>query len=467
MRESLEKRIGKFDIFALALGAIIGWGSFILPGDLFLSKIGFKNASIGLFLGALLMVIIEKNYGFMLSKCAVSGGEYAFTYKVFGRVHALICAWFLGLAYIAIVPLNATALSLIAKVIFPGLLERGFLYTIAGYDVYIAEVLVASFALLFFAYINIKGIEMASLFQKIMTLGLIGIVVSITAFLFMTQDIESTKLMSHFTSHNIEFGKIMKIFTIAPFIYIGFDCIPQAAEEFNFPAKQASKLAILSIVFGFGIYMMLNIITAFGYTQSELLSGNIGWAAGNSAQMMLGKAGLYLLAIALLMAIVAGINGFYMAASRVLFALGRAKALSPWFVETDDKSKMPKNAIKFIMGMSLLAPWFGRGVLLWIVDMSSIGAVIGYFYTSFAAYKLAKIDNKLSIKITGAIGTFAGLMFVALLLWPGLETTLSKPSYIALGIWSLLGVVFYIKQGEKYRAISKIKLDKLILDKTS
>jgi len=40
---------------------------------------------IALVLGAIIMIITEKNFGYLLSKNQVSGGEYAFTYKSFGR----------------------------------------------------------------------------------------------------------------------------------------------------------------------------------------------------------------------------------------------------------------------------------------------------------------------------------------------------------------------------------------------
>lgn len=38
----------------------------------------------------------------------------------------------------------------------------------------------------------------------------------------------------------------------------------------------------------------------------------------------------------------------------------------------------------------MVAPWFGRKVLLWVVDMSSVGVTIAYFCTRYAAYALHK-----------------------------------------------------------------------------
>lgn len=462
MRKRLEKKLGKLDILTLAIGAIIGMGAFILPGNKFIGE-GVINTFIGLGLGAVVMIIIEKNYGFLLGKNAVAGGEYAFTFKSFGRKHALICGWFLSLAYLSIVPLNATAIPLIAKSMFPGLLEKGYLYRIAGYDIYLYEVILASSALIFFAYLNIKGVKLASLFQTVITLLLVGIVFFMGAFFTQMPAFNHEMLVHHFDLGLVDWSGIIKVLAIAPFAYIGFDCIPQVAEEFNFPAKQASGIAVLSILIGLLIYNILNVITASRFTREILMSKDVNWATGQAIEIYFGKLGLYLLGLALLTAIVAGINGFYMASSRLIFSMARAKALPEWFQVIDLKSKTPKNAIIFIMGVSLIAPWIGRAVLGWIVDMSSIGAAIGYGYTSFSAYTQAKKENNKTIQLTGIFGSVSGAMFVCLLLIPGLPASLSLPCYIALGIWSLLGIVFYMVYGKEYKRLSEAEMEKLIL----
>ena len=47
---AFKKDMRKIDIWALALGAIIGWGTFVMPGTNFLPKAG-PSAIIGLLLG--------------------------------------------------------------------------------------------------------------------------------------------------------------------------------------------------------------------------------------------------------------------------------------------------------------------------------------------------------------------------------------------------------------------------------
>lgn len=112
-----NNKITTSDLICLAVGSIIGWGAFILPGDLFLSKIGLINSITGLIVGALIVVIIEKNYSYLIKKIPFSGGEFLFTKEILGDKHSFICGWFLSLAYICIVPLNATAIALIFNIL--------------------------------------------------------------------------------------------------------------------------------------------------------------------------------------------------------------------------------------------------------------------------------------------------------------------------------------------------------------
>jgi hypothetical protein len=110
--------------------------------------------------------------------------------------------------------------------------------------------------------------------------------------------------------------------------------------------------------------------------------------------------------------------------------------------------KTPSNAILFVMLVSAIAPFFGRTALNWIVDMSSIGAAIGYAYTSAAAMKFAWQEKRWTIVCTGAFGTVMGILFAALLLIPipMLNCSLSKESYICLIVWVLMGIVFYFQK---------------------
>src|SRR5690606_23057260 len=101
--------------------------------------------------------IIAVSYGAMIKTYPVSGGEFAYAQAAFGRNHAMLCGWFLTLGYICIVALNASALALLARYVLPDIAEQGLLYQVAGWDVYLGEVLIATAALVIFALLNIRG----------------------------------------------------------------------------------------------------------------------------------------------------------------------------------------------------------------------------------------------------------------------------------------------------------------------
>src|SRR5690625_2531468 len=128
-RETLEKTLKPHWVWAIALGSAVGWGAFVQPMS-WMKTAGPFGVIIGFSIGALLMMLIAVSYGFMIRKFPVSGGEFAYAFISLGRTHAFISGWFLTLGYLCIVALNASALALMVKYVFPRIVENFHLYTI-------------------------------------------------------------------------------------------------------------------------------------------------------------------------------------------------------------------------------------------------------------------------------------------------------------------------------------------------
>lgn len=463
---TLNKSLSPVNVWSLALGSIIGWGAFVMPGNLFLNTAGPLGTAIGMMIGAVIMMVIAISYGYMVQRFPVAGGEFAFTFKGFGRTHAFICAWFLGLSYLSIVPLNATALGLIGRYMLPGILQQGYLYTIAGWEVYIGEVLFASVALIIFAIASIKGIKVSAKIQTMMAFALVGSIILLVVVSLLNSRASLQNLKPFFSPNNTPISGILAVVAIAPWVYVGFDSIPQAAEEFDFSPKRALGIMVASIFLGGLMYIAMNTVTAIVFPWNEFIESEPFWATGVAVEQMMGQVGLIVLGIALTSAILAGILGFYMASSRLLLSMSRAKALPNWFGRIHPEYKTPVNAIKFVLFISLITPWFGRQVLLWVVDMASIGAAIGYFYTSASAFNLLRKEKgSFVLKLISIFGAILSLGFVVLLVIPGMPAYLTLPSRIALFIWIILGILFYIVSSKKYNELSNNDLNKLIFEK--
>ena len=140
MSEGLRRR----DVFAIVLGSVIGWGSFMLPGNKFLIESGVINTAIGLFIGAFFIIIIESSYRVMLDNQNEEGGEFTYAYNYYGERHGFVVGWALSLAYLTMVPFNGTAFVLVLKKIFGNTLEVGYLYSIGPSEIYLGEILISS-----------------------------------------------------------------------------------------------------------------------------------------------------------------------------------------------------------------------------------------------------------------------------------------------------------------------------------
>ncbi len=138
-----------------------------------------------------------------------------------------------------------------------------------------------------------------------------------------------------------------------------------------------------------------------------------------------------------------------MATSRLIYAMANENALPVWLGHLNKKS-VPSYAILFIMVLSLLAPWFGREVLGWIVDMTSLGASVVFAYTTATAFVLAKRRREPWRMVIGTLGFIFSIFFIVLLVVPGMPGFLSVPSWICLGAWVLLGGAFFMVIRKNY-----------------
>ena len=122
------------------------------------------------------MILIAVSYGALVERFPVSGGAFAFSYLSFGRYVSFFSSWFLTFGYVCVVALNATAFSLLIKFLLPNVLNTGKLYTIAGWDVYITEIIIASVLLIVFMLISIRGASVSGSLQYYFCVAMVLVV---------------------------------------------------------------------------------------------------------------------------------------------------------------------------------------------------------------------------------------------------------------------------------------------------
>ena len=410
---TLKRQLNPMHVWAIAFGCIVGWGSFINPGKKFLPNSGVAGTAIAMALGALVMIIIAFSYAYMVPKYPKAGGEFTFAKQCFGKTTAYVCGWFLVAAYLTNVPMNSTAIGLIVDGLdgAADILKFGFHYQIAGFDVWMGEVLLASGILILFGTLNILGVKKAGIVQTVLASLLVLSVATLTISALFSSTVKidnmppwwgfdksaAVEAVTNGAYHSIDefshggtmgiMSAILATFAIAPWAFVGFDTIPQAAEDFKFSYKKVTGIMVIAIFFGCFVYIANNTIAAAALENwPDLIveSSSTPWLLLEAARRLLGTPGVILVGVAVSCAVLSGIMGFYLASSRLMYSMSREGYLPAVFGRVDKRFGTPKNAIIFCILISLSGPVLGREALGWFVDMSAIGASFGYFFTCAA-----------------------------------------------------------------------------------
>ena len=454
---SHDKRLGctyltPLGAWALAFGCAVGWGAFVMPGNTFLPIAGPVGTALGLALGSAVMLLLAANYHFLMNRFPGCGGAYTFTKRCFGYDHGFVAAWFLILTYIAIIWANATALPLIARALLGPTFQFGFHYVIAGFQVYMGEILLAVSSLMIAAVICLNK-KLAEKTQIVMAVLLFGAVTA--CFAFARSGVRHDAFTPAFAAANDSFGGTLTIFALTPWAFVGFESISHSTEETKFPLKRSFGILAAAVVTSGLAYILLALLAVtalpegcgswIDYVASlGERSGIVSLPTFYAAYSAMGNLGVTILGAAALCGIFTGLIGNYIALSRLIKSISDDGMLPSWFGETD-KNCVPRHAIIVILLVSVALPFFGRTAISWIVDVTTVGATIAYAYTSAAALKQAHKEVNSLYTATGCLGFAASMIFALIFLIPNMTSvkTLSMESYFILAAWGILGLMFF------------------------
>ncbi len=438
--------------WALAFGCAVGWGAFVMPGNTFLPIAGPVGTALGLGLGAAVMLLLAANYHYLMNRFPGCGGAYTFTKRCFGYDHGFVSAWFLIITYVAIIWANATALPLIVRTLMGSAFQFGFHYVIAGYHVYMGEILLAAGALLIAALLCLQK-KLSEKTQIIMAILLFGGVV--VCFAAARAGAQGAAFEPAFAPSHSKFGGVFTIFALTPWAFVGFESISHSSEEVKFPLKRSFVILSAAVVTAGLAYILLVLLAVTALPEGcaswiDYVS-SLGERSGLASQptfyaahRALGNGGTLILGTAALCGIFTGLIGNYIALSRLLKSISDDGMLPGWVGECDENC-VPRRAILSILAVSVVLPFFGRTAISWIVDVTTVGATIAYAYASAAAWKNAREEKNRLFTATGIAGFIVSLLFAAEFLIPNLTDvkTLSMESYFILAAWGILGLVFF------------------------
>src|SRR5699024_7056654 len=134
---------------------------------------------------------------------------------------------------------------------------------------------------------------------------------------------------------------------------VGFDNIPQAAEEFKFSADKTFKLIGFGILASILTYVAMILVTSWIYPDQNTKDGAV-WVTGSVISSPMRTIGMTFVTFAMSYGVFTGLNGFFVSSSRLIFALGRARFVPEVFAKVHPKNKTPYVAVLFVLLVCLI-----------------------------------------------------------------------------------------------------------------
>ncbi len=392
--EKKEKGLSQLMVWALAFGCIIGWGAFVMPGTTFLPGAGPVGTGVAVLLGAAFSLVIAANYHFMINRQTKTGGAFVYAREVLGSDQAFVCAWFLLIAYVTVIPLNASAISFVVRHLILDHYWFGIFAALISFSACVV--------------LSIRYERLAWLIQTGLVLVLAAGIFIFFARAMFEEGVMEQGLHPGFAPGGIPFQQTVIILTMMPWAFIGFDTVSHVADRFDFNPNKAFRLMAEAIAIAGVVYIVLTVIPA------AVISGKYGGflayleQVGNqngietmpvfyAAELLFGDAGFVLLMITSLAAIFSCMIGFCLAAARLLKSLAKEDFLP-------EILNRGRGRAIFIGALSLLFLLGGERFSDQLVELCSIGAATGFFFTSDATRKKAEEEKNRKFAAVGILG---------------------------------------------------------------
>ena len=459
-KSDFDKVFSAWDILVIAFGAMIGWGWVVSSGG-WIEKGGVLGAAIGFVLGGIMIFFVGLTYAELTAAMPQCGGEHVFSHRAMGATGSFICTWAIVLGYVSVACFEACAFPTILTYLWPGFL-KGYLYTVAGFDIYASWLAVAIVVAFLIRVISVLGAKAAAILQTILTviIGGAGILL-IVASVINGDPANLNEQMFVGDSTGSMIKNVISVAVVTPFYFIGFDVIPQAAEEINVPLKKIGKMLILSVVMAVAFYALVIVAVGLVMTPDAIVASQqaTGLVTADAMAAAFGTSAMAkVIIVGGMCGIITSWNSFMIGGSRAMYSMAESYMIPKFFAKLHPKFKTPINSLFLIGLLTMIAPFAGRKMLVWISDAGNFGCCMAYCMVAISFVILRKkapqMDRPYRVpgyKFVGAMAILMSGLMVAMYCIPGSGATLVVQEWIVVGGWSLLGVVFFVICKRKYK----------------
>ncbi|MGA9393678.1 MAG: APC family permease, partial [Candidatus Sulfotelmatobacter sp.] len=376
----LARKLRLTDYFTLAWGTMVGVGWLVVMDD-WLLRGGALGALLGFAIGGALLFPIGWVYGRLVAIMPDAAGEIAYTSAAFSRPVSFSTGWMMMLAYFIVCPWEAVAVGRIAGYIFPAL-DSFEIYRIAARPVYLPHLIIGLGLTALLTTLNYRGIRLSATFQNFTAFGTLALFV-----LFVTMGVSkgSPRNFPPLFTH-APLVSFLLVVQIVPYFMTGFESVSKAAEESTpeFRSQSFLKAILMAILIGILFYTIIIAAVAF-VAPWHILTGEKFMTAVAFQQAVGSRWIVNVILAAAVLSLFKCFNGNFVAASRLLFALGRRGLIDSRAGEIHPQHQTPSIAVLCIGFATAACMLLGDAILVPITEVGSVACAVGWAATC-AAY---------------------------------------------------------------------------------
>jgi amino acid transporter len=426
------------DYFALAWGTMVGVGWLVVMDD-WLLRGGSLGGVLGFAIGGTLLLPIGYVYSKLVVAMPDAAGEVAYTARVFAPSVSFATGWMMLLSYFIVCPWEAVALGRIAGYIFP-ILDSHEIYRVAGYPVYLPHVIVGLSLTALLTLLNYRGIRLSSIFQNWTVFGtLVLFVVFVGAGVVKGSTSNFPPLFTH-----APVISILLVIQIVPYFMTGFESVTKTVEEASPNFRSRGFLVAIWMAIVVGILFYTIVIFAVSYVAPwKTLTGERFMTAVAFERAMGSRWIVSVILASALLSLFKVFNGNFVAASHLLFAMGRRGLVDARLGRVHPVNQTPARAVVYI-GLGTAAFMFlGTSILVPISEVGGLASATGW--TAACAAYLA-LRPPLTERVVAVVGIAVGALMILMKLLPSIPGHFSKYEWIAFGLWAAAGLAIGVSR---------------------
>jgi amino acid transporter len=403
---------------------------------------GSVGAVIAFLVGGGIILLVGLTYAELASAMPVAGGEHVYSKRAMGSTISFICTWSILFGYVSVISFEAVALPTVLEYLFPNL-NHGYLWTILDWDVHFTWVIIGIIGALLVTLINVFGVKAAAKLQLLVTSMIL-----ISGFILFFGAAKNGQLTNIQPLISNQMSGFLSVLVMVPFMFVGFDVIPQAAQEINIPFKKIGQTILISIVMAILWYVLIILAVSLGINQQAISNSEL--PAADAAKLLFSSNAMgNLIVVAGIGGLLTSWNAFLIGGSRAIFAMSEMGQLPKFLSDLHPRYNTPYKAILLIGALSMIAPFFGRPALLWLVNAGGLGISLAYILVTLSflvlRYREPNMNRPFKVRYWRVVGFVAFFLSLGLagLYFPGSPAALLWPyEWSIIFIWIILGLIF-------------------------